>query len=260
MPLGLGVCTVRCIRQQARAPALTRVLHLSWPGNSFRQLKATSSCGSFNPPTVMHLRMFDLARFALEEMGHQVVGAYMSPVNDAYKKANLAAGKHRVAMSHLAAEQLPYLQADGWEAEQSEYQRTVDVLKYFSQRQHPDMQESSTETARVMLLAGADLLETFLEPGIWSEEDQETILRDYGVVCITRATTAVEELLARPGTSLSRHRQNIHIVHEPITNDISATKIRRELALGHPVRFLVPDAVAAYIKEHDLYSSPDLKR
>ncbi len=37
-----------------------------------------------------------------------------------------------------------------------------------------------------MLLAGADLLESFLEPGVWSEEDQETILRDYGVVCITR--------------------------------------------------------------------------
>ncbi len=26
------------------------------------------SCGSFNPPTVMHLRMFDLARYALQEV------------------------------------------------------------------------------------------------------------------------------------------------------------------------------------------------
>lgn len=78
------------------------------------------------------------------QIGHQVVGAYMSPVNDAYKKANLVAGKHRVAMSHLAAEQLPYLEADGWEAEQPEYQPTLNVLKHFSQRRHPGMQQSST--------------------------------------------------------------------------------------------------------------------
>ena len=78
------------------------------------------------------------------QMGHQVVGAYISPVNDAYKKANLVAGKHRVAMSHLAAEQLPYLEADGWEAEQPEYQPTLNVLKHFSQWQHPGMQQSST--------------------------------------------------------------------------------------------------------------------
>lgn len=33
-----------------------------------QQPVALLSCGSFNPPTVMHLRMFDLARFALEEV------------------------------------------------------------------------------------------------------------------------------------------------------------------------------------------------
>ena len=48
---------------------------------------------------------------------------------------------------------------------------------------------------------------------------------------ICRVTTSLEELLSRPGNSLNRHQHNIHIVHEPITNDISATKIRRELAL-----------------------------
>lgn len=29
------------------------------------------SCGSFNPPTIMHLRMFDLATAALAEVGTQ---------------------------------------------------------------------------------------------------------------------------------------------------------------------------------------------
>lgn len=42
--------------------------------------------GSFNPPTFMHLRMFELARDALNSEGYCVIGGYMSPVNDAYKK------------------------------------------------------------------------------------------------------------------------------------------------------------------------------
>ncbi|GKV19359.1 hypothetical protein SLEP1_g29635 [Rubroshorea leprosula] len=42
--------------------------------------------GSFNPPTFMHLRMFELARDALNAEGYCVIGGYMSPVNDAYKK------------------------------------------------------------------------------------------------------------------------------------------------------------------------------
>uniref|UniRef100_A0A0E0M073 Cytidyltransferase-like domain-containing protein n=1 Tax=Oryza punctata TaxID=4537 RepID=A0A0E0M073_ORYPU len=42
--------------------------------------------GSFNPPTYMHLRMFELAKDELQQRGYCVLGGYMSPVNDAYKK------------------------------------------------------------------------------------------------------------------------------------------------------------------------------
>ena len=70
------------------------------------------------------------------QAGHPVVGACMSPVNDAYKKANLAPATHRIAMTNLAAEELPYLKASSWEAEQPEYQKTVAVLKHISDQQH----------------------------------------------------------------------------------------------------------------------------
>jgi hypothetical protein len=61
------------------------------------------SCGSFNPPTFMHLRMLELARHALMDAGEDVLGAYLSPVNDAYWKRSLAPGVHRVRMCQLAA-------------------------------------------------------------------------------------------------------------------------------------------------------------
>jgi nicotinamide mononucleotide adenylyltransferase len=44
------------------------------------------STGSFNPPTYMHLRMFELAKDALLSEGYDVLGCYMSPVGDAYNK------------------------------------------------------------------------------------------------------------------------------------------------------------------------------
>ena len=36
------------------------------------------------------------------------------------------------------------------------------------------------------LLCGADLLESFAVPGLWDEEDLASIVRDYGLVVISR--------------------------------------------------------------------------
>ena len=37
-----------------------------------------------------------------------------------------------------------------------------------------------------MLLCGADMLESFIKPGIWFPEHVEEILGQHGVVCIAR--------------------------------------------------------------------------
>ena len=54
------------------------------------------ACGSFSPITNLHLRMFEMVadhvRFHTE---YEIVGGYLSPVSDAYKKAGLASAKHR---------------------------------------------------------------------------------------------------------------------------------------------------------------------
>ncbi|HEV7495347.1 nicotinate-nucleotide adenylyltransferase [Baekduia sp.] len=38
--------------------------------------------------------------------------------------------------------------------------------------------------------------------------------------------------------------------------DLSSSLIRRRVAAGHPIRYLVPDPVTAYIAQHGLYRSP----
>ena len=88
----------------------------------------------------------------------------MSPVNDEYKKESLSVkGSHRIHMCRLAAESSSWLSVDPWEVEQSEYQRTYFVLMHFEEeiRKH-----FGTEGVRVMLLCGADLLQSFTK-GTW---------------------------------------------------------------------------------------------
>ncbi|KAL6508312.1 hypothetical protein OROHE_021854 [Orobanche hederae] len=86
------------------------------------------STGSFNPPTYMHLRCFELARDALSSKGFCVIGGYMSPVNDSYRKKGLIQAAHRIAMCYLACKSSDFVMLDPWEASQSTYQRTLTVL------------------------------------------------------------------------------------------------------------------------------------
>ena len=61
-----------------------------------------------------------------------MLGGYISPVNDGYKKAGLVAAVHRVAMCELGAQDSDVVMIDSWEARQCEYQRTRPVLTHVS--------------------------------------------------------------------------------------------------------------------------------
>jgi hypothetical protein len=62
------------------------------------------ACGSFSPPTVMHLRIMEDAKDQLESTGHYtVVGGYLSPTHGAYGKASLVDMHHRVNMCQVRA-------------------------------------------------------------------------------------------------------------------------------------------------------------
>lgn len=84
-------------------------------------------------------------------------------------------------MCELAVEHTStWLMVDPWEAGQSEYQRTAVVLEHFDEMLNsPDgvtggglvMSDGKRRKIKVMLLAGGDLIESFGEPGVWSEPD-----------------------------------------------------------------------------------------
>lgn len=213
---------------------------------------ALVATGSFNPPTFMHLRMFELARDTLVSRGFHMLGGYMSPVNDAYGKPGLVSSEHRIRMCQLAAEGSQFIMVDAWEALQPSYQRTLTVLARVANALHC-LESVDDGSIRVMLLCGADLLESMTIPGIWLPDQLQTIFQDYGLVCILRGGRDMGMLISEDSI-LSQYKENIFVVDD-FDSDISSTRVRKNLAEGISVEHLTPANVISYIKANDLYSS-----
>lgn len=143
--------------------------------------------------------LIELARDHLADHSMQVIGGFVSPVNDAYKKPDLIPASHRIEMCKLALLDHDWVQVDCWEAEQSDWQTTVQVLASLRHRL------DKFNGARVMLVSGADLVHSFQVPGLWAAEDQERIVRDHGLVVIERTGTDLSEYLLI-NTVLFSHR------------------------------------------------------
>ncbi|OBZ65876.1 Nicotinamide/nicotinic acid mononucleotide adenylyltransferase 1 [Grifola frondosa] len=223
--------------------------------NPAKQPLVLVACGSFSPVTYLHLRMFEMAvDYVRQNTEFEIVGGYLSPVSDQYKKPGLLNACHRVNMCELAAEQTSsWLMVDPWEAFQS-YQRTAVVLDHFDYEINERLggvagADGERKQVRVMLLAGSDLIATMSEPGVWSDADLDHILGRYGVLIIERAGSDMDQAI----DSLSRWRHNIHLIHQLIQNDVSSTKVRLFLRRGLSVRYLLPAPVVDYIEQHGLY-------
>jgi nicotinamide mononucleotide adenylyltransferase len=121
---------------------------------------------------------------------------------------------------------------------------TAEVLDHF---QHEIDQIISG--ARVMLLAGADLIQTMSTPDVWSEDDLDGILGGYGTFIIERTGTDLDGALS----NLQKWKDNIYVVQQLVQNDVSSTKIGLFLRREMSVRYLIPAPVIEYIGQHGLY-------
>lgn len=215
------------------------------------------ACGSFSPVTNLHLRMFEMAAdYCKFHTDFEVMGGYFSPVSDAYKKKGLASSTHRVRMCELAIDDMPQgtLMVDSWEATRDTYQPTAKVLDHFNHELNEviggaERPDGSKVPMRIILLAGADLVQTMSTPGVWSHDDLDHILRRYGAFIVEREGTDIDEALS----SLVQWRDNIYVIQQLIRNDVSSTKIRLFLRRELSIRYLIPSLVIDYIEEHSLY-------
>ncbi|WWC91134.1 nicotinate (nicotinamide) nucleotide adenylyltransferase [Kwoniella dendrophila CBS 6074] len=226
------------------------------------------ACGSFSPPTYLHLRMFEMAKDEIiESQTYEIMAGYYSPVSSYYKKSGLAPANHRVRMCELAVEHTStWLMVDPWEAGQPEYQRTAIVLDHFDEMLNGGKNgqggvitsEGKKRRYKIMLLAGGDLIESFGEPGVWSEPDLHIILGRFGCLIVERAGSDVWAFLLSHDI-LYHHRRNVIVIKQLIYNDISSTKVRLFVRRGMSIKYLLPNSVIQYIYDHKLYRFTDVK-
>ena len=102
------------------------------------------------------------------------------------------------------------------------------------------------------LLCGADFLKTFQTPSLWKDTHIQEIVEKFGLVCVTRAGHDPKGYVL-DSPILQRYQDQIHLAREPVQNEVSATYVRWALSQGQSVKYLLPDAVISYIREHNLY-------
>lgn len=223
------------------------------------------ACGSFNPITNQHMRLFELARDHMHLTGrYQVVGGIVSPVSDGYGKQGLVPAKHRVAMAKMALRSSDWVIVDDWESQQPDWTETVVTMRYhhgqianrFQARikaLSTTPEEAASRSPELKLLCGADFMDTFKVPGLWRDDHVEEVAGSFGLVCVSRGEQQ-PDLAVHESDLLSQHRQNIYLVREWVRNETSATEVRRAIRRGLSVKYLLPDDVIDYIHQHGLYT------
>jgi nicotinamide mononucleotide adenylyltransferase len=137
----------------------------------------------------------------------------------------------------------------GGKVKQREWTRTRLSL----QRMHEELNKGndSGREIKVMLLCGADILDSMVTPGVWMESDLRLLL-GCGVVAIKRQGSDPEKLI-NDNDLLYAFRGNILLVREWVENNVSSTAVRRAIARGQSIRYWVADEVKAYIEDRRLY-------
>ncbi len=189
--------------------------------------------GVFNPPHVGHLIC---AQQAVDELGLERV--LMIPVGEAPPRSVEAdpGGEARLELCQAAAEGDERLEASRLELDRPGPSYSADTLEEVALR-HP-------EHELVLILGGdeAASLRSWHEP--------ERVLAAATVAAVEREDLRREDIADRL-TGLSGAEQ-IEFFSMPRV-DVSSTMVRARVGRGLPVRYLVPDAVAALIAERGLY-------
>jgi nicotinate-nucleotide adenylyltransferase len=188
--------------------------------------------GTFNPPHIGHLVCASQALAGLELDRVLLVPVYEPP----HKAAEADPGvEHRVELCRRAVAGDEQLDVSLVDAEVPGPSFTVDTLSRLHDRSPGD---------QLTFIVGGDM--AFSLP-TWREPEAILELAVLGVAereGVRRAD--IVERLSDLGT------ENVRFFDMPRL-DISSSQIRRMVAAGRPIRYLVPDAVADYIEREGLY-------
>jgi nicotinate-nucleotide adenylyltransferase len=185
--------------------------------------------GTFDPPHIGHLVLAELAR---EQLG--LAKVLFIPAGDPWRKADrdVSPSAHRLAMTRIATEGNEAFEVDDCEVRREGATYTVDTLHELRARLSPEDE--------VVFLAGEDALADMPR---W--KDPAGIAAAARIAIAPRSDAELPRGLPFDTSSLLR-------VEMPFI-EISSTDLRERARKGLSLRYLVPDGVEAYVREHRLY-------
>ena len=192
--------------------------------------------GTFDPIHLGHLKIaeevrlkLDLERVLFIPTGQPRLrqDEYLSPVAD------------RLRMVELATSDNPYFQVCDNETRRSGPTYTVDTLV--------ELRGSLGTDAALYFIVGVDILSRFQD---WKEP--ERVLELCNLVVVNRPGYEAFDWPAWLGSFPQAADRSTRL--DTTMVDISGTEIRRRAGQGKSVRELIPDSVAEYIQERNLYA------
>ena len=193
--------------------------------------------GTFDPPHLGHLLIAETARGAL-----QLESVLFIPAGEPWLKAGqlVTPAYHRLRMVELAVADNPHFHVCDCETRRSGATYTVDTLR--------ELRSAYPGDAELYFIVGSDVLCQFHR---WKEP--EAILALCRLAVIERPGNPADgtETLAERFPAAVAGGAVVPVAGPRV--DFSASELRRILAAGQSARYRIPDAVAQYIREHDLY-------
>jgi nicotinate-nucleotide adenylyltransferase len=190
--------------------------------------------GTFNPPHLGHLVCAQEAYVQLRLDRVMLIPARIPPHKPVHDEPG---ADHRLELCRLAVtgdEQR--LEVSGVEIARPGLSYTVDTL---------DVLHSRMPDSELFLILGADAAAGLPS---WHEPERVLSLSTLSVARRRGTTRAeVDDALRR-----LRGGERAWFFAMP-TIGVSSTMVRRRVRAGHPIKYLVPDAVSGYIQEHRLY-------
>ncbi len=189
--------------------------------------------GTFNPPHLGHLVSAQEAYLHLHLDRVMLIPARIPPHKPVEDEPGV---EHRLELCRLAVRGDERFTVSDVEVARPGPSYTVDTLEELT---------SKAPDSELFLILGGDIA-----AGLPDWHRPEKVL--------SLSTLAIAE---RPGTTraqiegaLGRLEGGDRAEFFPMpTIDLSSTEIRRRVREGQPIRYIVPDAVATYIRDHQLY-------
>ena len=193
--------------------------------------------GTFNPPHVGHMLCAQEALVALELDRVLLMPVHTPPHKELDADPGAAV---RLELCRLAVGDAPGIEVSALEVERRGRSFTIDTLRAFHEADPGN---------HLIFIAGAD--QACGLPG-WREPAAVLELAELAVAEreATRREDVLERLAELPGAA-----ERVRFFSMPRI-DVSSSLVRRRVAEGRPIRWLVPDAVAAAIAERGLYRAP----